>query len=235
VKFVRRTLQLAAAAALVFQASSASAGVVLWYSGNANGLSALSNEINTAVPDSRVFDDFTVTAAAGWTINRIWSNNVMGFTGVTQATWSIRSGMSTGNGGTVVASGTSAATQVVTGRTGFGMTEYTIAVDGLDIDLDPGRYWLQVTPIGRGGSRSFVSTTSGAGSVGTGALADSYVLSPFFAANYQPGGPALGVAPTNFSMGVAGTVTAAVPEPGSLALAGLALLGAGVAGRRRRG
>jgi hypothetical protein len=71
--------------------------------------------------------------------------------------------------------------------------------------------------------------------VGTGALGDSYVLSPFFSVNYQPGGPAIGIAPTNFSMGLAGTVTAAVPEPGSLALAGLALLGAGVAGRRRRG
>jgi hypothetical protein len=230
-RFARR---LAAAAALVACAASAHASAVLWYSGNFDSVTGVANEINTSIGDARVFDDFTVTDAAGWSIDRIWSNNMIGFTGITQASWSIRRGVSAGNGGTVVASGTSAATQTATGRTGFGMTEYTIMVSGLDIDLDPGRYWLQVTPIGMGSGRSFNATTSGAGRVGVETPGASFVNSPSFNVNFVAANSALGLpTPLNFSMGVAGTVATAVPVPGTLALVGLALLGAGVVGRRR--
>jgi hypothetical protein len=228
--------RLAAAAALVVTASSAQASAVLWYSGDFDFTTGLANEINTSIGDARVFDDFTVTDAAGWSIDRIWSNNLTGFTGVTQASWSIRRGVGLGNGGTIVASGTSAATQTATGRTGFGMTEYTIMVSDLDIDLDPGQYWLQVTPIGRGTGRSFNGTTSGAGLVGLAMPGASFVNSPSFAVNFVAANSALGMpAPLNFSMGVAGTVSVsnAVPEPGTLLLAGLALLGAGAVRRRR--
>ena len=55
-----------------------------------------------------------------------------------------------------------------TGRSGFGFTEFTVEVTGLSVHLDPGTYFLNVTPIGDlDRQRSFDSTTSGANCVGT--------------------------------------------------------------------
>ena len=39
------------------------------------------------------------------------------------------------------------ATSTLTGRGGFGLTEYTITATGLDIPLAPGDYWMAVVPI----------------------------------------------------------------------------------------
>jgi len=227
---------LAAVAALALASGAAQASTVLWYNGDFDDANALANELNTIVSDARIYDDFVVTDAAGWTVDSIWSNNLMSFTGVTQADWTIRSGVSVGNGGTVVASGTSAATQVATGRSGFGLTEYMIEIVGLNINLTAGTYWLQVTPIGLGSARSFNSTTSGANGVGTplGNDGNSFFNSTFFGSNFDSAATFLGSArPWDFSMGVAGAVNGTIPEPGSAALLGLSLI-AFVAARRRR-
>jgi hypothetical protein len=83
-----------------------------------------------------------------------------------------------------------------TGRSGFGFTEYMIEVTGLNVNLSPGTYWLNVTPIGDGTGRSFDSTTSGANCVGMPCGNDQnafFNCGPVFAAD--------------FSMGVIGTVS----------------------------
>ena len=74
--------------------------------------------------------------------------------------------MSAGNGGTLVASGTGAATQTATGFSAYGYNEYTIQVSGLSVTLGPGTYWLTVCPLGAGTYQSFNDTTSGDNTIG---------------------------------------------------------------------
>jgi hypothetical protein len=191
----------------------------LWYNGDFNGADGLANEINTAVSQAAVYDDFIVPSG-GWTVGFVWSNDLMS-TSASQAYWEIRSGVSAGNDGTLIASGTNAATQTATGRSGFGYVEYTILVTGLNVHLGAGTYWLSVTPIDSGSGRSFISTTSGANAVGQppgnddNAFFNSSYFGNFFA-------PTTSVASdlTDFSMGVG-----AVPLPGAVWLLGSGLVG----------
>jgi len=107
------------------------------------------NEQASNVGASFVYDDFTVTDQAGWIVDRLWSNDAMQITGISQASWSIRSGMSVGNGGTIVSSGIGFVTQTPTGRVNpaFDFAEYTIQISGLNIYLPSGTYWLSVAPL----------------------------------------------------------------------------------------
>src|SRR4051794_16749528 len=103
--------------------------MVLWYNGDLQtGGGGAVNEETTNGGSFNIYDNFDVTAPGGWTIDTVWSSDSMQFTGVTQASWSIRTGMSVGNGGTVVASGVGAATQTPTGRSNPSrdFPEYTI-------------------------------------------------------------------------------------------------------------
>ena len=124
---------------------------------------------------SAIYDNFT-TNGQTWTVTSVFSNNVMDAglnTAITTAQWSIRTGVSEGNGGTVVASGTDPATVTATGRSGFSGTEYQVLVTGLNVNLPPlpaGEfYFLDVVPVVDLAvfGQSFESTTSGANCVGT--------------------------------------------------------------------
>ena len=227
---------------VIVAAGPARADTILWYNGNlaANGGGTV-NEQTTNGGSFNIYDDFNVTGA-GWIVDRVWSNNSMQFTGVTQAAWSIRSGMSVGNGGTVIASGTSSATQTPTGLSNpsLGFLDYTIQVTGLNVTLAPGVYWLSVSPlVGAdptvtfgGVFRSYNSRTAGANAVGTppGNDMNSFFNSSFLGYNYAP---AFG---NDYSMGVAGTQVGAVPEPASITAFGIgaACLAAYVLRRRKR-
>jgi hypothetical protein len=59
------------------------------------------------------------------------------------AVWSIRTGAGPGDPGQVLAGGVADALETPTGRA----NEYQIAVSGLSLDLKPGVYFLQVSPI----------------------------------------------------------------------------------------
>jgi hypothetical protein len=157
-------------------------------------------------------------------------------TTVTAADWEIRSGVSEGNAGTLIASGTTNAPTVMpTGRCGFGLCEYMVEVTGLNVFLpmlpSGQHYWLNVTPVGNGTGRSFNSTTSGTNCVGTpcgndqNAFFNSTFFGAFFTSTMTEGQP------YDYSNGVIGTV---VPEPGTVALltCGVGVL---IALRRRRG
>lgn len=139
----------------------------LWYNGDLAN-QALPNGINfTGFPLARVFSDFQVTAPTGWNISAVFSNNLMTVTGITQASYEIRSGVSVGNGGTLVSSGTLAATQTPTGRSFSGITEYQIRISGMTLFLPAGNYWLNVAPVGSGSGNSYNSSTTGTNAVGT--------------------------------------------------------------------
>jgi hypothetical protein len=196
------------------------ANSVLWYNGDLPSGGGTVNEESSNIGSANVYDDFNVTDAGGWQVDRLWSNDSMQFQGVTSASWSIRFGMSAGNPGTIVASGTTSATQTPTGRynASLGFNEYTIQITGLNVYLSPGKYWLSVSPfvgsdpISNGSLRSYVSLTFGANSVGdpAGNNGGGFIYWPYAGYNYAPN-----FFNQDYSMGLAGTV---VPEPSSLAL-----------------
>jgi hypothetical protein len=180
----------------------------LWYNGDFDGRNGLANERNTIVSQAAVYDNFVVTSAGGWIVTSVFSDNLIS-TIVTGATWEIRSGVSAGNGGTLVASGFTVTPVVTpTGRSGFGFTEFMVEVTGVQVFLLPGTYWLNVTPVGNGGGRSFDSTTSGTNCVGTpcGNDNNSFFDSTFFGFVFAPADGVIGLSPVDFSMGVNGIV-----------------------------
>jgi hypothetical protein len=209
----------------------------LWYNGNFDGNNAYLNLTPSPFnpqPDGAIYENFIVPTGNKWTINTVFSNNFVsdiapGIPLTESATWSILSGVSAGNGGSVIASGDNFASVTLTGNTLGSMNEYNVAVTGLNITLGPGMYWLSVAPddtFSNGGYfMSFISTTSGAGAVGMppGNDGNSFFNSAFYGNNFTPTDDpsVLGPNPNNsagwdFSMGVNGTTV--VPEPSSLAL-----------------
>jgi len=190
-------------------------GGPLWYNGDFNGVNGLANEDNTSLGSGQfasVYDDFIVPSG-GWTVTSVFSDDLAN-TNVTGATWEIRQGISEGNGGTLIASGTTVTPVVTaTGRSGFGFTEYMVEVTGLNVSLAPGTYFLNVTPVGDLTGRSFDSTTSGTNCVGTpcGNNQNAFFNSNFFGANFTS--TANEGQPSDFSMGVNGTTGGGTPTP----------------------
>ena len=108
----------------------------------------------------------------------------------------------------MVASGTTTTPVVTpTGRSGFGFTEFMVEVTGLSVNLAPGTYWLNVTPVGDGSGRSFNSDTSGTNCVGLPCGNDDNAFTNstdfgFVFHNTSSGD----VGQPDFSMGVNGTI-----------------------------
>jgi len=119
----------------------------------------LANETTTFVSGvpygAAVWVPFTVPAGQTWSVTGLFTNNFASFGVLDQfptaptaaAFWSVNEGVAAGNAGTVIASGTSAATSTPTGRSGFGLFEYTVQVTGLGFVLTPGEYWMIVVPL----------------------------------------------------------------------------------------
>jgi hypothetical protein len=196
----------------------------LWYNGDPSG-NLLFNGTAPSVTGA-VFDDFQVTDPGGWSIHSAWINGT-NFGPYSTAIWSIRSGMASGIPGTVVAGGLSP-TSISPGPDGATRT----TVSGLNVNLAPGTYWLQLTP--EVTSPTYLSTTAGANAVGTPAGNDgsAFFDGAFFGANFESTVTFAGPDYHDFSMGVAGAIDtptpSPTPEPTSLALlttGGLPLLG----------
>lgn len=91
-----------------------------------------------------------VPAGVNWDVTGLVTNNQSNNGGVLdpmQATWSISKGVSSGNPGTTIASGTATASVGPTGRSVFGFTEYWVSVNFSPVHLNPGgNYWISVVP-----------------------------------------------------------------------------------------
>jgi len=195
---------------------------------NANGLANENDAIDGGNPyGAATYQNFVVDSS-GWNVTGLFTNNLSGLNPAT-GYWEVRSGISEGNGGTLVASGTGAVTNTPTGRSGFGFTEYQNEVDGLNITLAPGTYWFAVVPQDPNNpNRSFNSNSFGLNAVGTQISNDQFFNSALFGANFTNANNE-GVFPT-FSGGVEGTE---MPEPSSIVMLGCGLIaGAGVVRHR---
>jgi hypothetical protein len=95
---------------------------------------------------------FAVPPNQTWTVTGLFSNNMLTVVALAppQIEWSISQGISQGNAGTVIASGTTKATLTSTGRSWNGMNEYT-ALGRLNanqlVTLTPGHYWMTAVPV----------------------------------------------------------------------------------------
>ena len=236
VSHFHRALAGLLAAAAILSSQAATAAGTLWYNGNLDGRDSQANEINnTLIPDARVYDNFLIPSGTRWVITDVFSNDaITAQAAVTQAHWEIRSGVVAGNGGTLLASGDSPATQTPTGRSLDGIPEYTITVNGLGINLGPGSYFLDVAPdipASDPFDQSYIATTSGAGAIGMppGNDGNSFFTSTTLGNTFtsSASGSVLGPGTWDFSMGVDGTsIATTVPEPASLTIclsAGLVL------------
>ncbi len=148
---------------------------------NQNGLANENDAIVGGDPyGAAVYQNFN---EAGGTIMGLASNNLSGLNPKT-AYWEIRSGISEGNGGTLIASGTGATLNVPTGRSDFGFNEYTDFV-GMSVSLGAGQYWMAVVPNDpSNANRSFNSETDGLNSVGSQTSNEQFFNSAFFGANF---------------------------------------------------
>jgi len=98
---------------------------------------------------------FTVPSGQTWTVRGLFTNDLSLYGVLDQAPtqpvsaayWSVNEGIEPGIAGTVVASGTSAATITPTGRAAFNLIEYTVQVEGLSFTLTSGTYWMSVVPL----------------------------------------------------------------------------------------
>ena len=212
-------------AAAILCGQSAQGASVLWYNGDLDGRDALANQ--TGAPDGLIYDDFIVPTGSTFTITGVFSNNLMlAPSAASSATWEIRSDVSSGNGGNLLANGDGADTVTATGRSltfgGQQVQEFTNLVQVPTITLSAGTYWLAVAP-DVSDQNSFITTTSGLNAVGTppGNDGNSFLSSAFFGLSFVPvSDPSIeGPGTWDFSMGVIGTsTTVAVPEPSSLIL-----------------
>jgi hypothetical protein len=195
---------------------------------NQNGLANENDAIVNGNPyGAATYENFTLNSSS--TVTGLFSNNLSGLNPAT-AYWEIRTGVSEGNGGTLVASGTGATTNVATGRSDFGFTEYRNEVDGLNLSLNAGTmYWMAVVPQDpNNANRSFNSNTDGLNKIGTDTANQQYFNSAYFGANFTNANNE-GTFPY-FSQGVVGS---SVPEPSSLIMLGSGLVAAAGVVRRR--
>ncbi len=206
--------------AILAIAGIAAAASAQWYNGDPDLVNGLAAEFNTLVTDAYVFEDFNHTGGVIGELygNYFWSSNIRGYT------YEIRSGVSNGFGGTLVASGNTDGAYSMTpnGFDAFGFTGYGLCADIPDLILVAGTYMLGLSPIGDGTGRGFVQSTSGAGGIGSPNDNDlNWFHSGYFGANYSQNY----LVGNDYSYG-----TVCVPAPASAVLLGL---GALVARRRR--
>jgi hypothetical protein len=113
---------------------------------------ALLDEDTSAPEQATTYVAFCVPPGEIWTVTGLFSNilSTIPYIIPAQIEWSISTGMSAGNPGTLLASGTAHASWTPTGRSWNGYTEYT-ALGKLTpetaVTLTAGVYWMTAVPV----------------------------------------------------------------------------------------
>jgi len=221
------------AAAFFFAVASSAQAQILWYNGDDDHISGLVGTDSTVTEgaDGIVYDDFNIASNTTWDISGVYGTFLYstvakgGDDAITPtANWEIRTGVSDGNPGTLVASGVAplTVTQIGTDR---GYTLNTASISGLDVTLGTGTYWLGIQPVATAGY-GYLVTTSGTNSIGSpgGNDSNAFYTSTSFGYYFFPTGPPP-VQGNDFSMGVTGI--AVTPEPSTwllLVIGGIVLV-----------
>ena len=186
---------------------------------NANGLA---NENDIIVSDARTYTAFIVPTGRIWTVTGALGNHLSSVSVIdpAQAKWEIRSGVSSGNGGVLLSSGTANAGYHATGRSGFGLTEYTVRIPiSPSVVLTAGTYWVTVIPQCTNpnnsqcpNARYFLSDVTGTPpphAKGAQPKDDAFFDSPYFGYSFYPtwgsSGACGGIGCQKFSAGIIGT------------------------------
>ncbi len=231
--------QLAAIVLLLPFSLPLSAGFLAFYAGDfdashpkADGFANQTSSLVTGSPTGASAYQCFIVPAGGWNIVGLFSNNLSDLIPIS-AYWEIRSGVSEGNGGTLLYFGTDATPGYTPAGRTFIYDEYRLEVDGLNISLGPGAYWMTVTPQNPSQDAwSYNSNTFGANAVGVVPQNVAYWNSPYFGNYFINANNGMAVFPA-FSDGIY-ISGGAVPEPATVSLVlfgGAALLWAGI--RRR--
>jgi hypothetical protein len=231
---------LAVVVSLMSVAAPASAST-LWYGGDydQNAGFALHSFKNTPFNTSwAVYDDFNVASKS--TITDIFASLVYfdKLAVCSQAYWEVRSGVSVGNGGSLVASGINTETLTELGI-GSSYRYVSLSVDVPDFTLDTGTYWLSIQPIQtstatNGGA--YIGTTIGTNGIGSPLHnGNSYINNPtYYGKSFVSISSDLGPAiyrdsKYDFTYGVnIADPVQAVPEPATLLGFGLPMLMVGL-------
>lgn len=175
----------------------------LFYGGdldpNAGTAEGFSDENTLLVTGSSTYASFNVPAGGQAKIEGILFNvQADANFDPNTATYDIRKGVSSGNGGTEVASGSGTISVATTGRVFVGLTEFTVLVTlPTSVSLTGGEYWFNITPACTNGAedgscyvgRIFLSnTTSGTNNIDGHAQSGNslFLNSSYFGYTYEP-------------------------------------------------
>jgi hypothetical protein len=182
-----------------------------------------------------VYDDFQISSGL-WDVTGIFGNyeTLVSSPLPTTAHWEIREGVSQGNGGTLLASGTANVNITANPVPAAGSTSdsyWNISAAIGSVILGPGTYWVTLAP-NASSNETYLIGTDGANGVDSLIDGTSYVNGTYFTwqnvGNYEQ--PFTGSSAYDFSYGLTGTV----PEPSSLLMLGAALAAiAGVVRKRQ--
>jgi len=230
---MKRSVAALSLAGVVGLGFAAPAQAQLWYNGNPNLNNGLSSVQNAGFTDTRAFDNFLVPAGPGWFITSLFGHYLSDMAPAT-AYWEIRSGITLGDGGTLLHFGTNAITWSPSGFDAFGFMGYLATVSGFGpFALDPGLYWLTISVVGDGSGAAFVQATDGAGGINALIDGETFFHSPEIPANFVSDW----IPDVDFAYGVDGRLNETViPEPSAVLLLGTGLgLVSLIARKRRRG
>jgi hypothetical protein len=127
----------------------------LFYGGDFDPTGANPNALgnsDTLFQQATTYVPFYVPTGQVWTIRGMFSNvaSDVQYISPKEIQWSISRGVSAGNPGTLLGSGTASATWALTGRSWGGFQEYTalgrIAAEDA-VTLTPGVYWMTAVPV----------------------------------------------------------------------------------------
>ena len=206
---------------LLLVASPASYGETLFYGGDATNLGEYLNQSNYLTDDFTQYAQFTVPSGQYWNVSSLFANTLYNMNDNSAqnsptnstAVFEIRSGVTTGDGGILLSTGTVSAIPSPNGFSNAGYDGFRLEADlPSPILLGEGSYWASLVPIGDGSGFAFIYLTDGTNGTGTGNQTNYFTSG---ASVFEP-------TTVGYSLGVLGEL---VLEPSSAILLLTALLG----------